>query len=139
VTSTKNRNDLSCVLKITTKAHSLLLTGDIENAAEKRLVQSVGQDLKSDIMVVPHHGSLTSSSQEFLNKVAPKYALYPVGLDNQYGFPKAGVLDRYESIGALNLQVYRTGALTFVLKTTGNIDPPSHWRERSHRYWHTAI
>lgn len=137
-TQIKNRNNLSCVLKIATAAHSVLLTGDIEKAAEAKMVQYQPASLKSDILVVPHHGSLTSSTESFITQVAPQYALYPVGLDNHYGFPKQAVLQRYEAIGAKNLLVSLSGALIFELKTKGKLLSPIQWREKSQRFWNTV-
>jgi len=131
----KKRNNLSCVLKVATKHHSLLLTGDIEERAEKQLVKEQGGALQSNILVVPHHGSLTSSSKNFIEKVSPQYALFPVGLANQYGFPKQAVLQRYEEISSQNLLTWQTGALMFALKDEA-LMPPICWREASRRYWH---
>lgn len=131
----KKRNDRSCVLKITSPHHSILLTGDIEKQAEKNLIEKFGAQLKSDILVVPHHGSLTSSTVEFIEKVAPDYALYPAGLGNHYGFPKPEIIARYQMQGSENLVSYQTGALTFTLRQK-QLAPPVLWRESARRYWH---
>lgn len=133
----KKRNNLSCVLKVSTANHSILLTGDIEQAAEEKLLHKYATDLKSSLLVVPHHGSLTSSSEAFVKAVSPKYALYPVGLANQYRFPKQRVLQRYEEVGAKNLLVSHTGALMFRLNDIEELTPPIHWRDTSGHYWHT--
>jgi len=138
VQNIKNRNNRSCVLKVETAHHTLLLTGDIEVGAEKALVASA-QNLQSTIVVVPHHGSLTSSSQEFIQAVRPKYALFPVGVANRYGFPKQAVLKRYEEVGAINLLVSQTGALSFRLDHNAILAPPLGWREKTRRYWHYAV
>ena len=66
----------------------MLLPGDIEILSEKFLLADGPRQLRSDILVVPHHGSATSSSPEFVNTVAPRYALFPVGYRNRFGFPK---------------------------------------------------
>lgn len=134
----KKRNNLSCVLKVSTAQHSILLTGDIETLAEIELLQSYPEYLRSDILVVPHHGSLTSSSPAFIAKVAPHYALYPVGKDNRYGFPKAAILERYADLGAINMVSSQTGACTFYLKPEGALEAPRLWRKVSKRYWHKA-
>jgi len=132
----KNRNNLSCVVKITAGEHSILLTGDIEKGAEKALLTDASADLPSTILVVPHHGSATSSSPEFVAKVAPQYALYPVGLQNRYGFPKKTVLARYTEAGSRNLISYETGALSFDLRPGSPLLPPTQWRRVARRYWH---
>ncbi len=131
----KKRNDLSCVLKISTASHSILLSGDIEKIGEKKLAAAFKEELKSGILVVPHHGSKTSSTEEFIAQVAPTYALYPVGMGNHYGFPKEEVLARYEKNGSQNLVSWRTGAITFEVPATGELKPPSCYRRVSQRFW----
>jgi competence protein ComEC len=135
----QKRNNLSCVLKVTVGNKSILLTGDIEQGAEQTLLEQAPDILRSALLVVPHHGSLTSSSQAFVQAVSPKYALFPVGLANQYGFPKQAVLKRYEEVGAINLLVSQTGALMFRLKQTDELTPPIQWRDTSRHYWHRQL
>ncbi|MGE3317657.1 MAG: DNA internalization-related competence protein ComEC/Rec2, partial [Candidatus Berkiella sp.] len=135
----KNRNDRSCVLKVMTRKQSVLLTGDIEKGAEAHLVQTVPDLLTSSIIVVPHHGSLTSSSPEFVKQVDAQYAIYPVGLGNHYGFPKMDVLKRYREQGAQNIVVAESGALIFQLNNEDELTPPTRWRDTSLKYWHTII
>ncbi len=137
--ATQKRNNLSCVLKVTVGNKSILLTGDIEQGAEQTLLEQGHNVLRSALLVVPHHGSLTSSSQAFVQAVSPKYALFPVGLANQYGFPKQAVLKRYEEVGAINLLVSQTGALMFRLNQTDELTPPIHWRDTSRHYWHRQL
>jgi len=106
------------------------------NKGSNNLVSDFSEKLKSQILVVPHHGSLTSSSPDFVRAVSPEYALYPVGLGNRYGFPKTPILARYKAIGSENLVVSETGALMFELKEE-ELKPPVRWREASRRFWHT--
>lgn len=136
VVEDKKRNNLSCVLKVSAGKQSVLFAGDIEQTTEKKLVEAFPDLLKSTILVVPHHGSLTSSSNEFVSKVSPEYALYSVGLGNRYGFPKAAVIKRYEEVGSKNLIVSQTGAMIFHLNDTEELTPPICWRETSRHYWH---
>src|SRR5690606_28071479 len=75
-------NAMSCVLRISNGTHSVLLAGDIELAQERRLV-AAGTNLKADVLLVPHHGSKTSSSAEFLDAVRPTLALAQVGYRNR--------------------------------------------------------
>lgn len=133
----KKSNDRSCVLKVSNGIHSVLLTGDIEKAGEAALLVADSAALKSSILVVPHHGSLSSSSDAFVEKVAPRYALYPVGLGNHYGFPQERVLQQYAQQGAINLNVAQTGALMFQLTESENLTPPLCWRHTDRRYWQT--
>ena len=93
-------NAMSCVLRISSghddhrDAQVALLTGDIEAAQEARLVAD-GAALKADVLLVPHHGSKTSSSAAFLDAVQPKLALVQAGYRNRFGHPVASVIDRY--------------------------------------------
>ena len=94
-------NALSCVLRIATQAGGAnqaarvaLLVADIERPQEARLV-SAGAPLKADLLLVPHHGSKTSSSAEFLDAVAPGLALVQAGYRNRFGHPAEGPMERY--------------------------------------------
>ena len=97
-------NDCSIVIKVTYQNTSILYTGDIEANAEAKLVSQYGSELQSDILKVPHHGSLRSSSKVFLDHVKPKKAYIEVG-DNPYGHPSAETMARLRAAGAA---VYRT-------------------------------
>lgn len=106
------RNDNSCVLMVQAGMHKILLTGDIESNSEQQLGLRYGDSLRADVLLVPHHGSKTSSSWEFIQQVMPQYALIPVGYKNQYGHPKQEVLDRYRDIGAVVLNTVDSGAIS---------------------------
>jgi len=98
-------NDSSCVLKITTSAGSVLLTGDVEAAGERALMADPGL-LAADVVVVPHHGSATSSSAALVRESAPGHAVVSAGYLNHWGFPKPAVVERWQRIGA---EVVTTG------------------------------
>ncbi|MFQ5488925.1 MAG: DNA internalization-related competence protein ComEC/Rec2 [Gammaproteobacteria bacterium] len=129
-------NDASCVLQISTARRGILLTGDIEYRAEQALVRRYGEQLRAQVLVVPHHGSRTSSSALFLDAVAPDYALFPVGYRNRYGFPAAAVLERYRSRDIRLLDSARHGAIRFVLDARGGLSVPAAYRVTARRYWH---
>jgi competence protein ComEC len=95
-------NDRSLVLLVTIGDRRILLPADIEAATEQWLARS-GLDVRADALVVPHHGSKTSSTQEFLGAVSPRVAIISVGARNTYGHPESEVLARY---GATSM--YRT-------------------------------
>lgn len=95
-----------CTIK--NKTTTVMFTGDIEEKAEEELVKIYGDKLKADILKVAHHGSKTSSIEEFLKCVSPKIALIGVGKDNTFGHPNSGVLSRLENI---NAKIYRTDKL----------------------------
>lgn len=83
----RDKNNSSCILQIKNSEGSVLLTGDIEKLAEDYLVATYGKQLQSDILLIPHHGSKTSSSSVFIRQVAPQYAVISSGFDNRYHFP----------------------------------------------------
>jgi competence protein ComEC len=97
-------NDYSIVIKLTYKKTSFLLTGDATELTEEEMIES-GENLKSDVLKVGHHGSSTSTSENFLNLVSPEIAVISVGKDNDYGHPSAKTLDR---LRAKNIEVFRT-------------------------------
>lgn len=108
----KNLNNSSIILKLTYGNVSFLFTGDTESDVEKTLLN---KDIESDVLKVAHHGSNTSSSNAFLKKVNPKYAIISVGTGNSYGHPKSVILDRLEKLGT---KIYRTDELGTIIVTT---------------------
>jgi competence protein ComEC len=127
------RNDGSCVLRVTTGGGALLLTGDIEAAAERELLDS-GQVLRAQALVVPHHGSKSSSSDAFIAAVQPQAALFSVGYRNRYNFPSATVAERYQASGARRFDTARDGAVTIRMHSDGSWSS-ERWRESAARYW----
>lgn len=97
-------NDQSMVLRISFGQTAFLLTGDIGADAEAEILKS-GLDITSQVLKSPHHGSLSSSSEAFLQRVHPRIIIISVGEGNRYGFPHPVVLQRYEQVGA---KIYRT-------------------------------
>jgi competence protein ComEC len=128
----RRRNDESCVLRLNAGGSVMLLTGDIERGAETELLRSV--EVRADALLVPHHGSRTSSSAEFLAAVRPRFALAAAGYRNRFGHPHEEVLGRYASWGIELLRTDRDGALTLRL-APGAIDIEAE-RARRARYWH---
>lgn len=105
-TNILNNNAIVCNLHY--KDFSILFTGDIEEIAEKEILQVYSQNknlLKADILKVAHHGSKTSSTSEFVNVVKPQIALVGVGKNNKFGHPNDGVLQR---LNDLNCEIFRT-------------------------------
>lgn len=101
----KQSNNNSVVMKLHYKNFTMLFTGDIEKPAEEVLVAKYGDKLKADILKVAHHGINTSSSKEFVSKVAPKYAVISCGQHDKIGQPNIGVVSRLRKLGAI---VYNT-------------------------------
>ncbi|MCI8655601.1 MAG: hypothetical protein HFJ48_07060 [Clostridia bacterium] len=93
-------NNNSIVAKLNYKNFSMLFTGDIEEIAEKQILQEYknSEFLESTVLKVGHHGSNSSSSQEFLNKVNAQIALIGAGKNNTFGHPNTGVLERLKRL-----------------------------------------
>ncbi|MBC8493800.1 MAG: DNA internalization-related competence protein ComEC/Rec2 [Candidatus Thioglobus sp.] len=89
-------NNASCVLQISNKHFSALLTGDIEKTAEHHLINIWGNQLQSDILISPHHGSKTSSSELFLSTVKPAKVIISSGYKNRFNHPAADIIKRYQ-------------------------------------------
>lgn len=126
-------NTMSCVLRVGNGARTALLAGDIEAAQEARLV--AGTDLKADVLLMPHHGSKTSSTPAFLDAVQPRFALVQAGYRNRYGHPAEPVLARYRARGITVLESARCGAATW----TSAAPEVRCQREVARRYWHHLV
>jgi competence protein ComEC len=124
-------NDSSCVVRVETRAGSLLLTGDIEARAEAVLM-AIG-NLDADVVVVPHHGSQTSSTSAFVRAVAPQAAIVSAGHNNRWGFPKPDVSRRWLDAGADVLVTGDLGAIDIAFALEGV--QISALRQMRRRYW----
>ncbi|MES2998242.1 MAG: DNA internalization-related competence protein ComEC/Rec2 [Pseudomonadota bacterium] len=129
-------NNSSCVLKVSNRSHSILLTGDIEKAGENYLVNNANEQLESRILVAPHHGSKTSSSIEFLNKVRPSIVLFPTGYRNQFRFPHTIVLKRYQRLHSIIYDTAVDGSITLKLNPDSKLIKVETYHQQYHRFWH---
>src|SRR5699024_2600916 len=111
---TGNLNNDSIVMKVTYGSISFLFTGDAEREAENRIVSS-GQNIEAEILKVGHHGSDTSTTAPFLQKVNPKVAIISVGENSQYGHPNQSVIDRIKAQG---IELYATKSHGNIIVTT---------------------
>ena len=107
----KASNDDSLVVRLSDGNQHFLLTGDIEQHVEAKLV-SRQETLASDFLKVPHHGSKTSSTAAFLSAVAPRFAVFSVGRDNSFGQPAEAVVERYQAAGVRLLRTDVDGMVT---------------------------
>ncbi len=127
-------NALSCVLKVTDAAgQSLLLTGDIEAAQESALVAQLGAaGLASETLLVPHHGSRTSSTEAFLQAVSPRTGVVQAAYRSRFGHPAPDVMARYARLGIDVRRSDRCGAYTVPPDGTAGVCQ----RATDRRYWH---
>ena len=108
-------NDSSIVLKLVYLNNSFLFTGDATRNVENKILD---KDIKSDVLKVGHHGSKYSTTDKFLDKVSPKYAIISVGKDNIYNHPSSNTITKLENKG---IKIYRTDSLgTIILDSDGN-------------------
>jgi len=128
-------NRVSCVLRIDAPAGSALLAGDIEAPQERRLLELLPHRLPSDVLLVPHHGSLTSSTETFLDAVSPSLAIFQLAYRSRYGHPHPKVLARYQSRGIGVLRSDHDGAVQVRLRpgqpamvTRARAEPARYWR-----------
>lgn len=127
-------NDSSCVLRISARGHVILLPGDIGRHVEARLVQEQPALLKADLLLAPHHGSASSSTDAFVAAVQPREVVFATGAGNRFGHPSAEVVQRYRHAQAQVHDTAQTGALRFHLDRQG-IKLVSSRRQDQRRYW----
>lgn len=127
-------NDLSCVLMIRGPYGNILLPGDIEAFGEYNLVKYNGSKLAATVLVAPHHGSKTSSTDKFISAVRPAYILIPAGYRNRYRHPHANVVARYADIGAASYDSATQGAIEMRL-IAGGVELIAY-RQAHQRYWY---
>jgi len=114
------KNNDSCVLSIALAGQRLLFPGDIEAAAEFAVLRTAKEQLQNTVwLLLPHHGSGTSSTQSFVAALDPVYAVATAGYRNRWGFPRAEVVERYRNAGACVLSTGDTGAQVYVLNKEG--------------------
>lgn len=128
-------NNSSCVLKISSGDYSVLLSGDIERRAERTLLRDEYDSLKANILIAPHHGSLTSSTQRFIEAVAPAYVVFASGYLNRFNHPHPDVVARYRKAEVALLNTSETGALSFKISAQEGVSEPVVYRESRIRYW----
>jgi len=133
-----NDNNKSCVLRVSNEHHRLLLTGDIQKAAETSLVKQAHEQLKADVMLIPHHGSKTSSQQAFIDAVQPQLALAGTGYRNRFGFPKQSVMERYYKRDIEVLHTANEGAISLYFPANARSYKVISSRSQQRRYWHRS-
>lgn len=128
---TSDNNNASCVLRIGNDETSVLLTGDIEADAERALLQG-RHSLAAALVTMPHHGSLTSSTRQFVKAVQAHHVVASAGFGNRWGFPREAVVQRWRDAGASVSSTGEEGALQFIFRN-------GEWTLRRERFERKAI
>ncbi|MCB5195824.1 DNA internalization-related competence protein ComEC/Rec2 [Deefgea salmonis] len=129
-----NDNARGCVLRIHNRWHSALIPADISRVEEGELLAAALP--ATDIVIAPHHGSKSASSDAFIQALQPQYTVFSAGFMNQFRHPHPEVLARYAAAGASILRTDQDGSLQF---TVGELINLQRQRAIAPRYWYTAI
>ncbi|MGQ3891030.1 DNA internalization-related competence protein ComEC/Rec2 [Legionella sp. CNM-4043-24] len=122
------KNNSSCVLQVRSAGGSVLLPGDVESRAEHYLASTWADELISDVLILPHHGSKTSSTPEFIQQVSPRYAIISAGFDNRYHFPHQPVTERMQQAHIAMFNTMDCGMITVDLPSRAPMDKPLCYR-----------
>ncbi|MFM7332373.1 MAG: DNA internalization-related competence protein ComEC/Rec2 [Brachymonas sp.] len=133
-TSPQKPNAMSCALRISNGRQTVLLTGDLEAAQEQRLITE-SAPLKANLLLVPHHGSKTSSTESFIDAVQPQIALVQAGYRNRFQHPVPEVMARYQERNIQIMSSPRCGAARWA----SDAPQVSCQREAHRRYWHHRL
>ncbi len=133
------RNNHACVLKVSAVGGQLLIASDIEEEVERDLLRTYGDQLQAEVLVVPHHGSKTSSTQAFVDAVMPQVALLPVGYRNRYHHPKAEVVERYREAGSSIYHSGHMGAVKLLFGADEGVMVVDEYRQSHRKYWNHII
>lgn len=128
-------NAQSCVLRVSVGERAALLTGDLDAASERALVAQDRAALAAQVLIVPHHGSRTSSTEPFLDSVEPRVALFQVGYRNRFQHPHPTVWARYAGRGIDLPRTDRDGAVRIEVAANAATLAPQRYRDLHRRYW----
>ena len=128
-------NDTSCVVLIRYRGKTILLPGDISTEVEAELLARDVLPKQIDVLIAPHHGSRTSSSQAFVDHLSPAHVVYSAGFNHHFGHPAKAVAARYKAAGSHAWVTGGSGAIIFRWDDAGLllVHP---WRKQAKRYWH---
>lgn len=130
-------NDGSCVLRVAARGGGVLLAGDIEREVEQRLARD-NVLLPVDVVVIPHHGSRSSSTHEFIEASRARYAIASAGHRNRWGLPHGDVVERWCAAGTLVLDTASWGAVSVAIDGERQVGTPRGHRARYRRFWHAG-
>ncbi|MDH5633760.1 MAG: DNA internalization-related competence protein ComEC/Rec2 [Gammaproteobacteria bacterium] len=132
--SYKKANNGACVLRVSSRWGSVLISADIEQLAETRLAGVFGSKLQSTVLVAPHHGSRTSSTPVFLSAVSADEVWIPAGYRNRYHHPHPDILRRYRDMAMPVVSTADSGAISRLFGS--RLAPTRRFRNDYQRYWH---
>jgi competence protein ComEC len=130
-------NNASCVIRVGNSAGATLLTGDIESRVEAALVRRDSSARDLSLVLAPHHGSATSSSEAFVATSEPDFVVFTAGYRNRYGFPRPAVVERWRAIGARQLNTAVSGQISFEATQGEPLRLVREYRPESLRFWHS--
>ena len=120
-------------MRISIGDQHILLTADIEKESEQQLLKEHANKLPATLLVVPHHGSKTSSTNKFIAAIKPHYAVFTVGYRNRFGHPKQEILQRYADSGSTLLRSDEDGAILVEMNAQGL--QVERYRKTHRHYW----
>lgn len=132
-----SKNNRGCTMRISAGKNSILLAADIEKKSEERLLELHPEKLPATMLIVPHHGSKTSSTQPFVDAVHPHYAVFTAGYRNKFGHPKPEVVERYRAAGSELLRSDVDGAI--MVDMDAENFTVERYRKTHARYWTHTI
>jgi competence protein ComEC len=128
------KNDRGCTLKITSPYGSVLLPADIEREAEAEILARTPGALAATLLVAPHHGSKTSSTEAFIRRINPSIVIFTAGYRNHFGHPKPEVVERYRVLGSRLYRSDSDGAVLLRFEKEEGVQLRT-WRQERRRYW----
>lgn len=131
-----NNNNRSCVLLIEWRGHTILLPGDIEKEIEQQLLLEKLLPKQVDVVVAPHHGSLTSSSEAFVRHISAQLVVFSAGYENRYGHPHPKVVERYQKMGTTLVATAASGQIDIEWFDEHSEPQVKRWRQQQQRYWY---
>lgn len=127
-------NNSGCVLRVETGPYAALLPADIEKPVERRLLADQLTSLQADVLLAPHHGSRTSSTEDFIAAVQPQIVIHSAGWHSQFHHPHPSVVARYRDAGTRQWVTGLQGAIQIHITERG-VSEPTQWRLQEPRFW----
>jgi competence protein ComEC len=125
-------NNQSCIVQIEMAGKTILLPGDIDKKAEALLLKLYGHELKSDVLIVGHHGSKSSSSEAWLAQVDPQLAIVSSGFKNRFNHPHSSIVQRFQQ---RSIPLFNTADSGAVEVTLAEILSVTAWRKKNAPIW----